>query len=310
VVDNFRPGVLAQWGVTLERLHELHPGMVWASISGYGATGPYGAYPAIGTTIEPMGGLSSLHGYENERGRNTGGLYPDPVSGYLLAGFVLAALAASERTGQPQRIDLSMMEAVASFCGDAITGYGADGRLPGPLGNHHPRVAPHNIYPAADGEWLALACDDDAAWSALQAYAGDPELARPAFATMASRKAREAELDDILGRWCAGRAAAPAAAELRAHGVTAAKVVALGHLWAQPDPAHLDSGFVTSVEHPQAGANWLPGAPWTIDGQRPVIRPAPCVGQHSAEVLAAELGIGPDEYLALVAEGITGTLQS
>jgi crotonobetainyl-CoA:carnitine CoA-transferase CaiB-like acyl-CoA transferase len=300
--------VLAQWGVTLERLHELRPGIVWASISGYGATGPYGAYPAIGTTIEPMGGLTSLHGYENEPGRNTGGLYPDPVSGYLLAGYVLAALAASERSGRPQRIDLSMMEAVASCCGDAIVGYGADGRRPGPLGNHHLRVAPHNLYAAADGQWLALACDDDEAWQALRAYAAEPALAQPAFATMEARKTHEAELDAVLGRWCAGRPAAATAADLRAAGVAAAPVVPLGQLWARPDPAHTSSGFVTAVDHPQAGPNWLPGAPWTIDGRRPAVSPAPCVGQHSAEILAAELGIGEDEYRALVAAGLTGTL--
>jgi crotonobetainyl-CoA:carnitine CoA-transferase CaiB-like acyl-CoA transferase len=308
VVDNFRPGVLAQWGVTLERLHELRPGIVWASISGYGATGPYGAYPAIGTTIEPMSGLTSLHGYEGGPGRNTGGLYPDPVSGYLLAGFVLAALAASDRTGQPQRIDLSMMEAVAAFCGEAIVGFGADGRRPGPTGNHHLRVAPHNIYAAADGEWLALACDDDESWAALRAHVAEPELAQPAFATMASRKANEAELDGILGRWCAGRPAADTAAALQALGIAAAPVIALGQLWNNPGPAHLDSGFVTSVDHPQAGPNWLPGAPWTIDGRRPAVTPAPCVGQHSAEILGAELGISEDDYRALVAAGITGTL--
>jgi crotonobetainyl-CoA:carnitine CoA-transferase CaiB-like acyl-CoA transferase len=309
VVDNFRPGVMDQWGVTLERLHELRPGIVWASISGYGATGPYGAYPAIGTTIEPMSGLTSLHGYEGEQGRNTGGLYPDPVSGYLLAGFVLAALAASDRSGQPQRIDLSMMEAVAAFCGDAIVGFGADGQLPAPIGNHHLRVAPHNIYAAADSEWLALACDDDQAWAALQAYAAEPELAQPAFATMAARKAHEPELDAILGRWCAGRPAAHTAAVLRGLGVTAAPVVALGQLWARPGQAHLDSGFITSVDHPQAGRTWLPGAPWTINGHRPPVAPAPCVGQHSAEILSAEAGIGEDEYRSLVAAGITGTLE-
>jgi crotonobetainyl-CoA:carnitine CoA-transferase CaiB-like acyl-CoA transferase len=308
VVDNFRPGVMDKWGVTLERLHELRPGIVWASISGYGATGPYGAYPAIGTTIEPMSGLTSLHGYEGEQCRNTGGLYPDHVSGYLLAGYVLAALAASDRSGQPQRIDLSMMEAVAAFCGDAVVGFGADGRLPGPMGNHHLRVAPHNVYAAADSDWLALACDDDEAWAALQAYVAEPALAQPAFATMASRKAHEPELDAILSRWCASRPAAQTAAALRLLGVTAAPVVALAQLWARPGQAHLDSGFITSVDHPEAGPTWLPGSPWTINGHRPAVTPAPCVGQHSAEVLSAEAGIGEDEYRSLVAGGITGTL--
>jgi crotonobetainyl-CoA:carnitine CoA-transferase CaiB-like acyl-CoA transferase len=310
VVDNFRPGVMAQWGITLERLHELRPGIVWASLSGYGATGPYGAYPAIGTTIEPMSGLTSLHGYEGGPGRNTGGLYPDPVSGYLLAGFVLAALAASDRSGQPQRIDLSMMEAVAAFCGDAVVGFGAAGRLPAPIGNHHLRVAPHNVYAAADGEWLALACDDNEAWAALQAHVAEPALAQPAFATMASRKAHEAELDAILSRWSAGRPAAQTAAALQALGVSAAPVLTLGQMWARPGPAHLDSGFVTSVDHPEAGPTWLPGSPWTINGHRPAVAPAPCVGQHSAEILSAEAGIGEDEYRSLVAAGITGTLRA
>ena len=308
VVDNFRPGVMARWGVTLGKLHQLRPGMIWASLSGYGATGPYGSYPAIGTTIEPMAGLSSLHGYDGEQGRNTGGLYPDPVAGYLLAAFVIAALAARDRTGQPQRIDLSMMEAVAAFCGDAVAGFGADGRLPGPVGNHHPRVAPHNVYLAARGEWLALACDDDEAWTALRAYAGEPALARPVFATMASRKANEAELDAVLARWCADRPAAQTAAALRAVGVAAAPVVALGQLWARPDATLVASGFVSSVEHPQVGRSWLPGSPWTVDGQRPELTAAPCVGQHSAEILACELGIAGAEYRALVAAGITGTL--
>jgi len=308
VVDNFRPGVMDRWGVSLARLHELHPGIIWASLSGYGATGPYGAYPAIGTTIEPMAGLSSLHGYNGEPGRNTGGLYPDPVAGYLLAAFMLAALAARDRTGEPQRIDLSMMEAVAAFCGDAVAGFGADGRLPGPTGNRHPRVAPHNIYAAAGGEWLALACDDDDAWAALQAHIGEPALAQARFATMASRKEHEAELDDILARWSAGRPAAQTASVLQPLGVAAAPVVALGQLWARPDPALVASGFVASVEHPQVGPSWLPGPPWTINGQRPALTAAPCVGQHSAEILSAELGVGEEQYQSLVAAGITGTL--
>jgi crotonobetainyl-CoA:carnitine CoA-transferase CaiB-like acyl-CoA transferase len=125
---------------------------------------------------------------------------------------------------------------------------------------------------------------------------------------MASRKDHEAELDAVLGRWCAGRPAAPTAEALRARGVAAAKVVALGQLWSRPGQSHLDSGFVTSVDHPEAGSSWLPGAPWTIDRQRPAVSPAPCVGQHSAEILAAELGVGHGEYRALVADGITGTL--
>ena len=151
LAENFRPTVMPSWGITLDRLHEERPGMIWASISAYGSDGPYREYPGNGATTEPMAGLSSLHGYEGDPGMNTGGLYPDPVAGYFLAGLVVAALNHRDLTGLPQRIDLSMMEAVAVVCGDAIVEYGATGRVPGPTGNHHPAFAPHNMYQAANG---------------------------------------------------------------------------------------------------------------------------------------------------------------
>lgn len=310
VVDNYRPGVMASWGVTLERLTELRPGMIWASVSGYGADGPYSAYPAIGTTIEPMGGLSSLHGYEGDAGMNTGGLYPDPVAAYILAATILAALQERDRTGAAQRIDLSMMESLAVVSGESIVGFQADGRLPGPLGNHHPRVAPHNNYAALDGEWVALSADDDAAWHALVERIADQRLQDSRFTTMAGRKSHESMLDAIVADWCACQRAAEIEAALGPLGVCAARVVPLRELYSRPDPDMVAAGFVTAVDHPEVGRSWLPGAPWRFAGLRPPIRPAPCVGQHSREVLASELGVADDEYEALVADGITGTLSS
>ena len=100
--DNFRPTVLPAWGITVEALGALRPGLIWASISGYGADGPYQQYPAIGSTVEPMSGLSSLLGYEGDLGMNTGGLYPDPVAGYCLAAAVVAAIHRRNRTDSPR----------------------------------------------------------------------------------------------------------------------------------------------------------------------------------------------------------------
>jgi crotonobetainyl-CoA:carnitine CoA-transferase CaiB-like acyl-CoA transferase len=310
LVDNYRPGVMSSWGVTMERLAELRPGMIWASVSGYGADGPYSAYPAIGTTIEPMAGLSSLHGYEGEPGMNTGGLYPDPVAAYMLAATILAALRERDRSGAAQRIDLSMMESLAVVSGESIVGYQAAGRIPGPIGNHHPRIAPHNNYAALGGEWVALSADHEAAWQALVEYIGDERLRDPRFETMAARKSDERVLDAILAEWCARHRAADIEAALGSLGVCAARVAPLRELYSRPDPAMVASGFVTSVDHPEVGPSWLPGAPWRLSGLRPAIWAAPCVGQHSQEILAAELGIGEAEYEALVADAITGVLGS
>ena len=310
LAENFRPTVMPGWGVTLETLNERRPGIVFASISAYGTEGPYRAYPGNGSTTEPMSGLSSLHGYEGDPGMNTGGLYPDPVAAYFFAASVISALHQRDRTGEPQRVDLSMMEAVAVVCGDAIAEYDATGRVPRPLGNHHPRVAPHNIYAARDGESIAIAAESEQAWGALVDLIADPVLlSDPRFATMQARKANEEALDEMIADWCSDRDAVETEALLGALGVTVARVVPFYELYSRPDPTMRERGFVTRVDHPEAGASWLPGRPWRFSAApSSPLRPAPCVGEHSREVLREELGITDGEYDALVAAGITGTL--
>ncbi len=202
-----------------------------------------------------------------------------------------------------------MMEAITTVCGDAVVEYDCTGRLPRPHGNHHPRIAPHNNYPSRDGEWLALAAETEAAWQALAAHIGDRRLVDSRFDTMARRKTNEAELDAIIANWCASQDAAEAERTLGALGLAAARVVPLYELYSRPDPHFLASGFVTRVDHPEAGATWLPGRPWRFSAAPAApVRAAPCVGQHSREVLSAELGLGDAEYASLVAAGVTGTL--
>ena len=309
VVDNFRPTVLPKWGITLERLHEIKPGMVWASISGYGEDGPYRDYPANGATTEPMAGLSSLHGYAGDRGMNTGGLFPDPVGGYFLVATVLAALEHRDLTGEAQRVDLSMMESVAAVVGDALVEYDATGRKPRPLGNHHPRIAPHNAYRTNGNDWLALAAETESEWDALKALVGDARLHDPRFAEPDLRKENEEELDAILGAWCVERDAAETETMLNDAGVCAARVVPLTEIYSRPDPHFAAAGFIARIDHPEAGPTWLPGRPWRFSAApSEPIRPAPCVGEHSREVFARELGMTDAEYEGLVASGVTGTL--
>ena len=309
LVDNFRPAVMPSWGITLEKLHQLRPGMIWASVSAYGEDGPYREYPGNGTTTEPMAGFSSLHGYEGDSGKNSGGLFPDPIAGYFLAATIMAALRQRDRTGEAQRVDLSMMESVAVACGQAILEYDATHALPRPQGNHHGRIAPHNNYQTRAGEWLALAAETDAAWGALTAHIADPRLGDPRFSTMALRKENETELDALIGEWCKDQDARDAEHALGTLGIAAARVVPLYELYSRPDPHFLASGFISAVDHPETGKTWLPGRPWRFSwGPSIPISPAPCVGQHSREVLNEELGIDDREYEALVTAGVTGTL--
>ena len=310
VAENFRPGVLDGWGITLETLSEVNPRVILAAISGYGVTGPYAPYPANGATTEPMSGFSSIHGYEGDEGMNSGGLYPDPVSGYTMAGAVLAALHRRERVDGPQRIDLSMIESTASVCGDAIVELDATGRVPRPLGNRDRRHAPHNIYAAAGGEFVAIAAESDADWRAIAGLIGRAELgADPRFADAVSRKANEDALDAIVSEWAQGRDAGGIERLFTEAGLIAARVASFYQVYDEPEPRFAASGFLQLVDHPEVGPSWLAGGPWRLSGPLDTtLRPSPCLGEHTQQVLAEELGVTAEEYEALVAAGVSGTL--
>ena len=306
--ESFSPHVLPNWGVTYETLQDARADIIFASLSGYGATGPYMNYPANGATIEPMSGLSSLNGYEGDRAGNTGGLIPDPIGGMYLASSIVAALHHRARTGEGQRIDLSMMEVMASHLGDAVMEWSANGTLRRPGGNRHPRIAPHAVYATRDGQWLALCAEDDADFRALAERIGTPDLTvDPRFATADARKANEEALDDLIGAWCAKQDAEAAASALLAAGCAAARVSTLPEVLLSPNPQAVSRGFVTEQEHPEAGLHTIAVAPWTFGGRSvPLRRPSPCMGEHSFEIFRQELGMERAEYEALVAAGVTG----
>ena len=311
ICENFRPGVLAGWGINLPALAVQRPDIILAHISGYGQTGPYAAYPANGATTEPMSGIASIHGYEGDHSMNTGGLFPDPISGFSMAAAVIAGLHRRDRVGGPQRIDVSMMEAMALLVGDAVIEHDATGRTPAPIGNRHRQYAPHNVYPClGDDEWAAIAVQSDNGWQALCTELGRLDLSDdPRFSTAAARKANEAELDRIISAWTSSQNAREVERRLVAVGVDASRVYPPYELFSIPDPHLLDSGCFQSIDHPETGPSWLAGPPWRFSGPEDrAMRPSPTVGEHSFEVLSQELGVSRGQYDSLVAAGVTGTI--
>jgi crotonobetainyl-CoA:carnitine CoA-transferase CaiB-like acyl-CoA transferase len=308
VAENFTPRVLANLGIGYEVLSSIKPDIILASLSAYGATGPYRNLPGIGGTIEPMSGLSSLLGYEGGQPQNSGAMYPDPISGYYFALAIIMALRHRNLTGKGQQIDLGMMEAVATFGGDALLQYTAGLGVRRRTGNRHMRIAPHGIYEARDGHWLTVSAADEAAWCRLARHIGRPELIDdPRFASMAARKANEQELDRILGDWVRTQDAEAAAVALRGRGISAAPVH--DKLEIQHDEHLRERGFIVDIEHPEAGRWPQVGIPWRLSRTTAEItRPSPRLGQHSREVLAEFLCVSEAEYDDLVAEGVTGDM--
>jgi len=305
VVDNFSPRVMGNWGLDYEALDRLRPGIIQASLSAYGASGPYRDIPGIGGTIEPMSGMSSLLGYEGGRPLNSGNMYPDPVAGVYMATAIVAALRHRNETGNGQYIDLGMMEANATFVGDAFAGFTANGRVRARMGNRHLRIAPHGIYPAVGGQWLALSADDERQWAALKGVLSLPELEEPEFATMGDRKANELALDELIASWAQTQDATEAEQRLQAAGVPAARVRLPNEVLA--DPGLRARSFVESVTHPEAGTHDMVGVPWRFSRTPArVTRPSPMLGEHSREVLAEFLGVTEEDYEALVERNVSG----
>lgn len=312
IAENFTPRVMANLGLDYASLCRIKPDIILASLSAYGATGPYANIPGIGGTIEPMSGMSGLLGYEGGRPQNSGAMYPDPVAGYYFASAMIMALRHRNRTGVGQLIDLGMMEANATMIGDALLEWAANGVIRPPEGNHHPRLAPHNIYRLNGAEapaWLALAVEDEPAWRALCDCLGRPELVDdPRFATMAARKAYEQEVDRMIADWAVHQEdGATTAALLRSRGITAAPVLDPLGVFASEQLRSRE--FVVDVAHPEAGRMAQAGVPWRLSRTAArVHRPAPMFGEHGREVLTELLSLSNDEYDALVAAGICGDM--
>lgn len=305
VADNFAPRVVANWGLDYKTLMQLKPDIIQASLSAYGATGPYRNIPGIGGTVEPMSGMSSLLGYEGGNPLNSGAMYPDPVAGLYFAAAILVALRHREETGEGQYIDLGMMEANATFIGDAFAEFKVTGAVRPRLGNRDRTIAPHNIYQTADGAWLALSAETAAQWIGLRSLLKAPELMDDSLLKVWGRKEREEEIDGAIAAWLAQETAVRAERSLRGRGVPAARVLSPIEVLDHP---HLrERGIIISVDHPQAGRHRMLGVPWHLSlTPAAVTRPAPTLGQHSFEVLSELLGVSRQEYQDLVELNVTG----
>jgi benzylsuccinate CoA-transferase BbsF subunit len=189
--------------------------------------------------------------------------------------------------------------------GDAFLEYTANGRVPPRMGNHHPSIAPHNIYATRGDEWLALSAAGEREWDALKRVVGDVTLDDERFGSPALRKRHERALDERLTAWAERQVAAEAEAALGAAGVPAARLRQTEEVLQHP--ALIERGFGVHVEYPEAGAHLVAGVPWRMLKTQPTVsRPAPMLGEHSFEVLSTFLGVTPAEYDALVADNVSG----
>jgi formyl-CoA transferase len=282
LVENFRPGVLDRLGFSVERLHELNPGLVVLSISGFGHDGPEGGRAGYDQIAQGEAGLMSLTGSGPDDPQRVGVPIGDLLAGMYGAYGVLAALHERSRTGRGSVVRTSLLAAIVGVHAYQGTRYTVAGEVPHAQGNHHPSIAPYGAFHCADGI-VQIAVGSEGLWRRFAPLV-ELDAADERFATNSRRVSRREELTKHIDEVFTEQPMSHWLPELARIGVPAGEVRTLDRVydWDQT----LSQGLLIEVDHPTLGRIRLPGPPLRFDNGALPHRAPPTLGQHQAEIEA------------------------
>jgi formyl-CoA transferase/succinyl-CoA--D-citramalate CoA-transferase len=285
VLENFRPGLLAQWGLGYDTLAAANPGIVVVHVSGFGQTGPRASEPGFGSIAEAVGGIRHTTGEPDRPPTRAGISLGDALAALFAVIGTLSALHERNRSGRGQEVDVAIYEAVFALMESTVADYELGGIVRGRSGGYLPGVAPSNSYPTRHGHDVVIAANADAVFSRLATAMGRTQLATdPRYATHRARGERQQELDAEVARWTATLDADALVALMREHeipvGLTsrAPDLATDPHIAARDMIVRLAAGFEQAV--PMAGV--VPKLSRTPGSVRAV---GPALGEHTEEVL-------------------------
>ncbi|WP_349361847.1 CaiB/BaiF CoA transferase family protein [Halopseudomonas aestusnigri] len=289
LIENFKVGGLAAYGLDYQSLQELNPRLIYCSVTGFGQQGPYAKRAGYDFMIQAMGGLMSITGKaDGEDGAGpvkVGVALTDILTGLYASNAILAALAERERSGQGQYIDLALLDVQIACLGNQALNYLTTGVPPRRLGNAHPNIVPYQDFPTADGDFI-LTVGNDGQFRKFCEVAGHPEWATdPRFVSNAARVANRAELIPLIRQVTVFRTTAEWIAALEQAGVPCGPINDLAQVFA--DPQVQARGTRIRMAHPLAGEVDLVANPIRLS-RTPVDyrRPPPLLGEHNSEVFA------------------------
>ncbi len=306
LLENYKFGDLARYGLGYDDLRQLNPRLVYCSVTGFGQTGPYRERPGYDFMIQGMGGLMSITGERDELaggGPQKAGIpIADLITGMYATIAVCAALASRAETGRGQHLDLALLDSLVAVLANQGANYLATGVSPQRLGNAHPNIVPYQAFKTADGD-VILACGNDNLFRKFCEVAGCQDLVRdPRFATNDQRVVHRAELDALLAAIFAKRTTRDWVEALEAAGVPNGPINTLEQVFAEPQA--VARGLRLELAHPTAGKVSLVRSPMRFSAT-PVEheRPPPLLGEHTDEILRGLLGLSDGEIAKLRAEG-------
>jgi succinyl-CoA---D-citramalate CoA-transferase len=305
VIENFRPGTFARWGLGYTELAAANPRIVLVHVSGYGQTGPYAERPGYGTVAEGISGIPSFTGFPDRPPT----LSAFPLADCLAAVFATTSLLAAiyERdvagTGVGQEIDVSLYEPVFRLAESQVIGYDQLGLIKQRRGNRFEEDSPRNAYETADQEWIAISASSDRTFGRLAAAIGRPELAQDArFIDNASRIANDAELDDIVADWIRARPADEVLKVLEEADVVAGRIYTVKDIL--EDPHYQARDDVIDVPDPDFGSVKMPGVvPKFSRGDYGVRWSGGRLGEHNREIFGGLLGMSEEELASARGKG-------
>ncbi|MEU5794145.1 CoA transferase [Streptomyces sp. NPDC047813] len=302
VIENFRPGTLEKWDLGWAELSAANPRLVLARVTAFGQFGPYAHRPGFGTLAEAMSGFAALTGEPDAPPVLPPFGLADSVAGLTTAYAVLTALAARERTGIGQVVDMAIIEPILSVLGPHATWYDQLGYVQERTGNRSANNAPRNTYRTADGTWVAVSTSAQSVAERVMRLVGRPELIEePWFATGAQRAAHAEVLDAAVGSWIAGRTRTEVLAAFEKAEAAVAAVQDVRDVF--EDPQYQALNTVTTVPDPELGPLRLQNVLFRLSATPGAIRWAGRPHGADTDAVLAELGLAPADIAALRAEG-------
>ena len=307
VIENFKVGGLAKYGLDYASLSADHPRLIYCSITGFGQTGPYRARAGYDVMIQAMGGLMSITGRPDDAPgggpQKAGVAIADISTGLYAVIAILAALHHRDRTGQGQHIDLALLDTQVGWLANQNMNYLVTGASPARRGNAHPNIVPYQDFATADGA-IIVAVGNDGQFARFAAAIGRPELADDAcFATNAARVANRDTLIPLIAERMATRTTADWAGLLDSAEVNIPNGPINTIAEAFDDPQVRHRGLRVDLPHPLAGTVATVASPINLSATPPEYhRPPPLLGEHTDDVLA-ELGLDAAAIADLRAKG-------
>lgn len=305
LVENFKTGNLAKYGLGYDDLKDEYPSLIYCSITGFGHSGPYAPRPGYDVLIQAMSGLMSLTGEPDGEPMKSAVPVADLMAGMYAGVAISAALRHLEVTGQGQHIDIGMLDVMVAFSTIQGMNYLATGEVPPRLGNAHPNIVPYQAFKTADGD-IILAVGNDSQFKRFCDVAGTPELADdPRFATNAERLANRDQIVPIVQDLIVQKTTEFWVAAMEANSISCGPINNLKQVF--DDPHVVARGMKLEMDHPATagGKLTLINSPIKMSGTPTTARMAPpMLGQHTDEVLGELLELDGDGLAGLRERGI------